>query len=244
MKINTQPIQKQDLTHPLLSINSIFYTIQGEGPYAGRPAVFVRLAGCNLQCPFCDTQYNHNAHMHPETVVATVQSTLEEAGLKKANPLVQAKPLVVITGGEPFRQNLVPLVKLLSTYGYLTQIETNGTLFQHGLVDIPYLTIVCSPKTGAINPKLIPHLDAIKYIIHADKVDPDDGLPLKSLEHTNGGKVARMPEYSFRRPNIYVQPADEQDPEINQRNLEAAINSAMTYGYTLCIQTHKIIGME
>ena len=64
MQRNTQPAEKQVKSSGLiLAINSIFYTIQGEGPFAGSPAVFVRLAGCNLQCPMCDTEYTSRQQM-------------------------------------------------------------------------------------------------------------------------------------------------------------------------------------
>lgn len=250
MKINTQDITKQDLSAPdALSVTSIFPTIQGEGPFAGTPATFVRLSGCNLQCPYCDTDYSHNDTMLPSDIVSTIQSKLTPQS-DKYTPLGSYNaPLVVITGGEPFRQDIRGLVKLLLNYGYRVQIETNGTLFIEDFALLSQVTVVCSPKTGAINKKLAPFIDAYKYIIHAGKVSAKDGLPITSLEHTAKNGVARpvslwIGSHGLGKAVVYVQPADEQDESKNQANLDAAINSAMTFGYRLCVQVHKIIDME
>jgi 7-carboxy-7-deazaguanine synthase len=116
--VNQQAIEKST-SHPegLLDVHSIFYTIQGEGPFSGFPAVFIRLAGCNLQCPHCDTEYTQGRRLAYPEVVAEYVSTLS-----------QPRGLVVITGGEPFRQNLTKLLQCLSDYRLLVQIESNGTL--------------------------------------------------------------------------------------------------------------------
>ncbi len=235
--MNTQPILKQSLSHDgSLSVHSIFRTIQGEGPFAGSPAIFVRLHGCNLQCPLCDTDYTVN----PLTTISAFKLTT--AVIKVLGEVT----LVVITGGEPFRQNLTPFVKGLLGLGVRVQVETNGTLFlprgNGGDPGFPYgkVTIVCSPKTGKVNKYLAPHIDAYKYVLSAGSVDRIDGLPLRALEHSAHNKVAKP----HGGVPVYVQPADEGDEEINKRNLEAAIDSCMVFGYTLCIQIHKIIGME
>lgn len=230
---NTQAIEVRDVSSPdLLDVHSIFYTIQGEGPFAGHPAVFIRLAGCNLQCPGCDTDYTSQRRKMSVTEITNQYIKVSEGS--------EFFPLVVITGGEPFRQNLKDLVERLAHFCQI-QIETNGVLPIPN--DLPRgVGIVCSPKTSKINPKNINRLSALKYVLHADSVDPDDGLPVKALDHNNSGKVARPPEI-FGRP-IYVQPMDCKDEAQNARNLEAAIKSCMTYGYTLQLQIHKIIGVE
>lgn len=248
MKINTQTISKQDLSDgDKLAVTSVFPTIQGEGPFAGTPAIFIRLAGCNLQCPYCDTDYSNNGEQSPIELTRKVSDLISP---QQSNLLGSHKaPLVVITGGEPFRQDIRRLVSLLLNYGYRVQIETNGTLF---IEDFPLLrdaTIVCSPKTGAINKKLAPYIDAFKYIMHDGNVSAKDGLPITSLEHTAKNGVARPPllgigHLGLGSAMIYVQPADEQDAVKNRANLDAAIKSAMDYGYSLCVQIHKIIDME
>lgn len=233
--INIQPIEKQQESGGLsLDVHSIFPTIQGEGPFAGRPAVFVRLGGCNLCCPLCDTDYTNGR------TEMGIGGIVEEVRAAAGGPY--AIRLVVITGGEPFRQNIKPLCIQLVSAGYTVQIETNGTLW---IPDFPYsiVHVVCSPKTGKINAKLEPHIHAYKYVVHADQVDENDGLPLRALNHTAIPKLAR-PRAGFNGP-VYVQPVDVQDEMENQRHLQAAIDSVMKYpGRILCLQIHKIINME
>jgi organic radical activating enzyme len=235
--INIQPVEKQiaDVTH--LQVHSVFYTIQGEGPFAGQPAVFVRLAGCNLQCPGCDTDYTSKRdQLFPFEILHLIDMQTCACLHMKA-PV----PLVVITGGEPFRQPIGPLVRLLVSKGYRVQIETNGTLYAEGL---PWdsITVVCSPKTGKLNAKLLPHIDAFKYVMKYGSVDPQDGLPTFALDHTASPKVARPPENN-KKP-VYLQPMDVQDEAFNRANLNACIESCMKHGYTLQVQIHKIIDME
>lgn len=242
--LNKQIPIKQDLSSPdLLSVNSIFYTIQGEGPFAGTPAVFVRLAGCNLQCPACDTEYGETAKMTVDQIIGNIGEAFGESTRAETYP--NYRPLVVITGGEPFRQNLLHLLTdLIEDYGFRVQIETNGTLFvdmEWVYTYVNHFTIVCSPKAGKVNKDLWRHIKALKYVLHADEIDPADGLPIRALQHGAVPKVARPPE--GWKGEIYVQPIDVQDEAENARHLKAAVESAMKFGYRLCLQTHKIIGV-
>lgn len=227
--INNQLPEKQinDVFH--LAVNSIFYTIQGEGPFAGRPAIFIRLAGCNLQCPLCDTEYTNRTKM-------TVSQIEEEVFA------LQERGLVVITGGEPYRQNLNQLIKRLIYRGNHVQIETNGTLYQELDYFAMDLTIVCSPKAGRIHPKLEPHITAYKYVATAQSlVNSNDGLPTHALEHPTAKGLARPKIINNR--NIYLQAVDEQDPIKNKANLDAVVASCLKHKYKLCIQIHKLVGV-
>lgn len=229
--MNEQPIEKQSLRiGGMVELHHIFPTIQGEGPFAGSPAVFVRLAGCNLQCPWCDTEYTSQRELvSPEEIVHRVAAS-------KPSPNM----LVVVTGGEPFRQNIGPMCDALIRNGYSVQVETNGTLFAPNLS--PEVTIVCSPKAGRINPRLAPMIDAYKYVLHADSIDPEDGLPIHVLGTKTGSRVARPPQ-GFRG-DIFVQPIDVGDEKENKRHLHATIASAFKFGYILCLQLHKLIELE
>jgi organic radical activating enzyme len=233
---NTQPIEKQKLQNSAtLDVHSLFYTIQGEGPFAGHPAVFVRLAGCNLQCPMCDTDYTSERCTIDAHALAAKCYHLAGGPSGPAS-----RSLVVITGGEPFRQNIREFVTHLLNEGYLVQIETNGTLYQ----DLPWcedLTIVCSPKTGAINKHLLPHINAFKYVLDAGSVSPFDGLPLEALGHPNPSRVARPP-VNFPG-TIYLQPIDDHGETFMIEHLTACVKSCMTHGYTLGIQLHKLIDL-
>jgi organic radical activating enzyme len=236
--INSQPAEKQRST-PLLEVHSIFYTIQGEGPFAGQPAVFVRLAGCNLQCPGCDTDYTSERElMGAADVASKIHMLLRARVLPGAG-----RALVVITGGEPFRQDIPKLVSLLLHKGYRVQIETNGTLFRPSSVwEHSAVTIVCSPKAGKLSKDLVKHIDAFKYVMRAGSVDPDDGLPTLALDHSAAPRVVRPPAGST--VPVYLQPMDRGDELLNRENLHACIASCMKFGYTLQVQIHKIINME
>jgi organic radical activating enzyme len=152
-------------------------------------------------------------------------------------------PLIVITGGEPFRQrNLPALVRQLLSRGFSVQIETNGTAYQPLPFNDPDLTIVCSPKTAKLNRQMEENIDYYKYIIKDGDVALKDGLPVHALDHTVSVRVAR-PYRLIPRNRVYVQPCDTQDPAENAKSLKAAIKSCRDYGYTLCLQTHKIINL-
>lgn len=235
--MNLQPIEKRTKSADgLLSLHSIFHTIQGEGPFCGTPSVFVRLAGCNLQCPACDTDYTQGRR------AASAQEILDKV------QEYQSRGLVVITGGEPFRQDITRLLNVLTDAGFYVQIETNGTLEP---VEYPYSTmpdirtgvyVVCSPKAGKVHPRINDVACCFKYVIAHDSIHEDDGLPLRALEHRASPYVARPPK-NWARP-IYLQPMDSKGEELNRLNLQAAIDSCMKFGYILQLQIHKIINME
>ena len=111
-----------------MKVNEIFYSLQGEGYYAGTAAVFVRLSGCNLRCPFCDTQHESGIEMSDEEIA-------KEAAKYPAR-------LVVITGGEPSLQLTKSLVDALHDEDKFVAVETNGTRRLPSNVD----WITLSPK--------------------------------------------------------------------------------------------------
>ena len=233
MQLNQQIPTKSVATESgaVLLIHSLFYTIQGEGPYAGMPAVFLRLAGCNLQCPGCDTEYTEGAR---DMDVGDICEAIECAW-----PNMLRSPLVVITGGEPFRQNLTVLTRTFVAMGWRVQIETNGTMPpSDGLPDS--VTIVCSPKTGRINSYLRDRVDAWKYVTTDYDIAPSDGLPIIALGHSNRGGLARP----TNEAPVYLQPMDEQDDKLNAANTKAVVESCLRHGHRLCLQMHKIVGVE
>ena len=112
----------------------IFESLQGEGRNMGRPCVFVRFAGCNLKCPWCDTDVT-------KRFSASLDELLAELGQYKAKS-------VILTGGEPTMQKEMPeLVAALKKAGYWIGVETNGTNDADWLGFVDY--VACSPKRGA-----------------------------------------------------------------------------------------------
>jgi organic radical activating enzyme len=190
----------------------------------------VRLAGCNLSCFWCDTEFESST-WHP---------SLGELLVKIADARPACCDLIVITGGEPFRQNIGPLVQNLLGQNLRVQIETNGTLW----VELPVsdrLHIVCSPKTARLNEELMARIGSYKYIIAAGQVDEDDGLPAFSTQKENVPQRIARPAAGAE---VYVLPMDSYNPEINERNIQECVAGALKFGYRLTLQTHKIIGLR
>jgi 7-carboxy-7-deazaguanine synthase len=201
-----------------LQVVEIFPTLQGEGPFVGHPAVFIRLGGCNLACDFCDTEFES---FQPMACLAIMENVMAEAG---------RSDLVVITGGEPLRQEIGPLCQHLLDEGFRVQIETNGTLWR----DLPLgVNIVCSPKVtnGAyhpVRPEILARADALKFIV--------------SLSHPHYAAVGNVGQEHYPIP-IYVQPMDEADAKKNQHNMHHAAALAQAHGYRLSLQIHKMLGI-
>ena len=134
----------------MLALAEIFYSVQGEGAWTGTPAVFVRLAGCNLNCRFCDTDFSVKAFASDADVVARVR----EAG--------GTCPMVVLTGGEPLAQaESSALIDALRADGRRVHIESNGTI----PVDLPsdvWLTV--SPKER-LHPAMAARANEVKLIV-------------------------------------------------------------------------------
>lgn len=231
MNLNQQPPERAVKASDTIDLHSMFSTIQGEGPHAGRRAIFIRLAGCNLQCPMCDTEYTRGRQGLPLHVIMELVRDL-------TYPIPE---LVVITGGEPLRQPIAPLAHALLDAGFRVQVETNGTLYRELPFDHPRFSIVCSPKMHTVHPHLVPHICAFKYVARAEDLAAD-GLPNSALEHpTKHGLFRPPPEWEGE---IYLQPVDEQDEQRNILNLKAVVRACIQHGHRLCLQLHKIIGLE
>jgi organic radical activating enzyme len=205
----------------VLQVQEIFHTIQGEGPFVGMPAIFVRLGGCNLACEFCDTEFESFQALSLKQIMQEITNVQD--GAKTS--------LVVITGGEPMRQSIEPFCQLLIKRGFTVQIETNGTIFRQ-LPDA--VSIICSPKTlkfgySKIRPDLLAKLAAIKFVVS------------KTL--MNYSQVAEVGQSEFGIP-VYVQPMDECDEVKNVENTHYAIELAQKHGYRLSLQTHKFINIR
>jgi 7-carboxy-7-deazaguanine synthase len=239
--VNKQkPEQSKYGTGTMLDVIDIWTTIQGEGPYAGTRAVFIRLAGCNLACPMCDTNYTEGRHVLTlNEVEAKVRSLLGNYPTYK-----ERAELVVLTGGEPTRQRIVPLIRKLTDIDLCVQLETNGVTISDEYVYLwqdlgSHLTTVVSPKTPKIDQALgmLGNLH-FKYVLDADYVDPVDGLPTHVLGYQH--KPARP--YAGFTGDVYVQPMDCGPglEEANARHLAAAVKSCRDHGHRLCLQMHKI----
>lgn len=239
----TNEILKQTLEPNVYHVTEVFRTLQGEGPFAGRPAVFVRLAGCNLACYFCDTDFSSRAKVSLGQLV--------DAVVEQAKGFTS---LVVVTGGEPFRQCLGSLCTVLNQEKFHVQIETAGTLWdpdmEQVLMDHTYLgtagrtSIVVSPKTPKLNGRVEVKAHWYKYIIRHGETKREDGLPMYGTQIKGDPAILARPRTGFNRSRVYVQACDEGDAAKNKANLFAATDSALTFGYTLSVQMHKLAGLQ
>ena len=140
-------------------VSEIFASIQGEGFWTGRPAVFVRLAGCNLACPWCDTDHAMREELSELDIVARVLGMMEPGG-----------DFVVLTGGEPTIHPLKALLNALRRAGLFVAIETNGTGL-HGIPPSCKYWLTVSPKAGIEYRYLWGN--EIKVVLDG-KIDPHD----------------------------------------------------------------------
>ncbi|HYZ15818.1 MAG TPA: 7-carboxy-7-deazaguanine synthase QueE [Candidatus Acidoferrum sp.] len=134
----------------MLQLAEIFYSVQGEGTWTGTPAVFVRLAGCNLSCSFCDTDYSLKFLASVEEIVARVRAEGGDC------------PMVILTGGEPLAQRETSaLIAALRADGRRVHIESNGTM-PTALPDDVWLTV--SPKER-LTPEMAGRANEVKLIV-------------------------------------------------------------------------------
>lgn len=205
-----------------IKLNEIFYSIQGEGPFIGMPAVFVRLAGCNLACSFCDTDFSAQSYVHtPSELLKLIETALDGS-------LSYLRPLIVLTGGEPFKQDLNAILEALTQYGLQVQIETNGSII-YDSCDFSLLEkviIVCSPKDVPVHRHLAPYIDAYKVLVSRASFDKAEQNALA---------------YALTEKPIYIQPINTIEPYCSN-NLEAAIELCKKHNFLLSPQLHKLVG--
>jgi organic radical activating enzyme len=166
----------------LLRVNEIFYSLQGEGRHTGRAAVFIRFAGCNLRCPFCDTEFDRYTEMTAGDILAAIRD--------------YPARFVVLTGGEPSLQVDEAFVSLFHRYGYELAMESNGTHAVPKALD--WLTV--SPKVASdgkwtvLSGERVP--DEIKIVFEEGTAEKLSALslppvPLRYLQPCDTGDPVR-----------------------------------------------------
>ena len=209
------------------SVKEIFYTLQGEGANAGRPAVFCRFAGCNLWsgheedradavCRFCDTEFvgTDGVGGGKFATAGALAAAVAEAWPATSSP--EARRLVVCTGGEPLLQLDAPAIEALHTAGFEIAIETNGTL--EPPADLDWICV--SPKAEAA-------------------LVLQQGNELKLVFPQHGAEPERFRQLPF--DHFYLQPMD--GPE-RERNTSLAVQYCLAHPeWRLSLQTHKMLGI-
>jgi 7-carboxy-7-deazaguanine synthase len=208
------------------AVKEIFLTLQGEGVHAGRRAVFLRFAGCNLWtgreedrataiCQFCDTDFvgmdGENGGRYAADALAAKVAGLWGEGI--------AHRYVVLTGGEPMLQVDDFLVDALHNHGFEIAIESNGTIATH-----PGIDWVCiSPKAGS---------DVVQKT----------GNELKLVWPQPGSDIAAIEAWQF--DHFLLQPMDSGNDITNTANRSAAIEQAMLRPkWRISLQNHKLLGL-
>lgn len=207
------------------AVKEIFYTLQGEGAHAGRPAVFCRFAGCNLWsgrdeeratavCAFCDTDFVGV----DGTFGGRYGTAAQLVNALAANvPSEWREPFVVCTGGEPALQLDAPLIEKLHQRSFRVAVETNGTKPLPAGID----WVCVSPKGGTRLRQVAG--DELKLVYPQVGVDPESFACLDFDE-------------------FFLQPLDDADRE---RNTALAIEYCLAHPrWRLSLQTHKYLGIR
>lgn len=211
------------------SVKEIYYTLQGEGAQAGRPAIFCRFTGCNLWsglekdraravCQFCDTDFigtdgpGGGKFESAEQLGDAILAAWPEMSLSE----VYVWPYIVFTGGEPLLQLDAPLISYLKQRGAIIAVETNGTIKAPDGLD----WICVSPKQNSELVQLSGH--ELKLVYPQDGCDPA-GFTSLAFEH------------------FFLQPMDG---DAISENVEAVIAYCKGHPkWRLSLQTHKLIGI-
>ena len=236
-------------------INDIFYSLQGEGYNTGRAAVFVRFAGCNLRCPFCDTEFDTYREMTDDEILTEIsryevrgtryENTMEAdssigsnlaprtipdvpSPTRRLSYLVPRKPLVVLTGGEPTLQVDEAFVDLLHRHGFEVAMESNGT--RPAPQNLDWLTV--SPKLrGERREERGERVPDELKVVFDENTDPEAYL---------------VPRISHLAPrHLYLQPCDTGDAERNARIINRCVEYIKEHPHwRLSLQTHKLVGFK
>jgi len=182
-----------------LKVNEIFFSIQGESLYAGRPCIFVRLSGCNLRCSYCDTRYAYKEYKKMEAA-----EIMEQISSFKCL-------LVEITGGEPLLQKETPfLIQMLVEKGYEVLLETNGSLDISmvndrciKIVDMKCPTSRESGRNILENLKRLSIKDQVKFVI-GNRKDYEYAVEIKNLINDGfpAGNILFSPIFGKIKPSI------------------------------------------
>ena len=235
------------VTEPTYRVKNVFRTVQGEGFWAGRPAVFVRLVGCNMwsgyesdrerdaqrtgaDCPrWCDTDFTK------EGSIAYTASDLPQKMRQVGGPI----DFCVLTGGEPFLQADAALIQAMHASGYTVAIETNGTVALAEAFADPETKEITAPDWVTCSPKLpeehlaLERFDELKLVVPDYRPAHYERFARRGIRHTIAGEKRRC---------LYVQPED--GPRLKEAQQEAVALATQHPEWSVSTQTHKILDVE
>lgn len=204
-----------------MRVNEIFVSLQGEGHFTGTPSLFIRLSGCNLRCPFCDTEHEPYCELTEDEIIQRAKA--EEV------------KHVVITGGEPALQLTSTLIDRLHEIGKYVAVETNGTRPLPHNVD----WITLSPKFA-----LLPHND--DKTSEMGRIILPRCNELKVLFQTAASFSNVEARYlQIPADYYYLQPLDVCESKANQRITHEAIAWCIAHPvWKLSVQLHKLLSIK
>ena len=219
-------------------INEIFQTIQGEGVFTGLPAIFVRLQGCPVGCPWCDTRHtwvvDPNHEVAAGQVVNRSNQSASWASMTSADLLLSISRLgyqarhIVLTGGEPCLYDLRELSRALLEQGFRVQIETSGT---HEILADNSCWVTVSPKVGmkggyVVQDSALARANEIKH-------------PVATERHIE--ELDALLATASLRPDVVIalQPISQKP-----RATELAMATCIARNWRLSIQTHKYLNID
>lgn len=220
-----------------LDVSDLYVTVQGEGSFTGKPLVLLRLQGCDVGCPWCDTAYTwaRDAKNEQDSIPDALGDNEKWVAADVriiADFVMSIKPpgveWVLLTGGEPAQQPLGPLLAALHMRGLKVQLETSGT-GKEKLGHVDWVTL--SPKVGmpgGVSMKLhaINSASEIKWVVGKD----DDVAKFKDF----------LEQWQIP-PDVpkWVQPLSQ-----SEKATELCIRAAAEYGWSVSLQTHKLLGLK
>lgn len=226
-------------------INEIFASIQGEGFYAGMPAIFVRFQGCHVGCPFCDTKHSWNTESMNGKKMDTTQVYAKICELQKQHPAID---LLVITGGEPFEQpEALYALHALATIGLgmTVQVETSGYLPHDKAIPenvckrtdkVLYPHICLSPKLKRPPDRFwYEYSDSLKILV--DENGPMIPLPIDEITQL-------FSKSHLLKHRLFFQPVDTDDLNALEQAKSNCVKLTMKYGTRVSIQAHKYLGIR
>ena len=195
-------------------INEIFYSLQGEGHHAGYPSIFIRFAGCNLACPFCDTRHEEGIYMSDDDIIRAVN--------------LYTASWIVLTGGEPALHIDSDFIRMLKrATGKKVAIETNGTVLLPPEID--WVTVspkegICGEGDGRVN---VEKADEIKVVDVGQELTPYFEMPCR------GEKTL-----------MYLQPCYVEDKKKRESNRLRTLSRVLADPrWTLSVQLHRFLGI-
>ncbi len=221
----------------MYQINEVFQTIQGEGIYTGQPALFVRLQGCPVGCPWCDTKHTWDVMEEDQRDFGIIITKEQESSLwanVSPDTLIQhfsdcgyTAKHVVITGGEPCVHDLFPLTEALENAGYQCQIETSGT-YRIQASENTWVTV--SPKIAMkgklpVLPEALARANEIKHPVGTEK-------DIDLLDALLAGASLRSDV------TIALQPISQKP-----RATSLCIDTCIARNWRLSVQTHKYLAI-